>query len=345
MKLNKVILILLCTGLLWGCGKKEVVIPEPDSRPAKLFTVSVGQHSTTRTFPALVEAGDKAILAFRVPGQLYKVNIKSGQHVSKGEVLAELNPDEFTLLYKQAKARYQLIFVQYERMEKLRKDQVISEQDFDTAKAALSESKSMLDQAKANLDYTQLIAPYDGDISLMLIDNHEFVAAKQNAMHIQTNDILSIVFQLPDNLFHRFAFSDDITAEVIFDAFPGKRFEVEFQEIDTEADVKTASYKVTMVMERPETLGVLPGMSAQIHALVPRGKNSKIPSTAIINDEQGTWVWKVNSDNRVERIKVDIDKHHQITGGLNDGDKIVMTGVSGLVDNMQIHEWIKERGL
>jgi RND family efflux transporter MFP subunit len=345
MNLHKMVLVLIGSALLWGCGKKEVVIPEPDSRPAKLFTVSVGQHSTIRTFPALVEAGDKAILAFRVQGQLHKVNAKAGQRVAKGEVLAELNPDEYTLLYKQAKARYQLVYVQYERMEKLRKDKVISEQDFDTAKAALSESKSTLDQAKSNLEYTQLIAPYSGDISLMLIDNHEYVAAKQDAMHIQTNDILNIVFQLPDSLFQRFAFSDDITAEVIFDAFPGERFAVEFQEVDTEADAKTSSYKVTMVMARPTTLGVLPGMSAQLHALVPSVANRPIPETAINKDESGYWVWKVNANNTVNKVQIELDDNHQVTSGLNDGDKIVMTGISNLEDNMKIHEWIKERGL
>ncbi len=345
MHFKKVVLTLICSGLLWGCGKKEMVIPEPESRPAKLFTVSVGQHANNRNFPALVEAGDKAILAFRVPGQLYKLNVRAGQNVVKGEVLAELNPDEYTLLYKQAKARYQLVFVQYERMVKLRKDKVISEQDFDNAKASLSESKSILDQAKANLDYTQLIAPYSGDISLTLIDNHEFIAAKQDAMHIQTSDILNIVFQLPDTLFQRFAFSDDITAEVVFDAFPGQRFPVEFQEIDIEADMKTSSYKVTMVMDRPVSLGVLPGMSAQVQALIPKTKNTPIPETALIKDEQGYWVWKVNADNTVNKVKVDIDNEQQIVSGLQDGEQIVMTGISGLENDMKIHEWIKERGL
>lgn len=61
--------VVLLTALagLSGCGKELPPVPEPESRPAKLFTVSVGNNAFERSFPATTEAGDKAVLAFRVP--------------------------------------------------------------------------------------------------------------------------------------------------------------------------------------------------------------------------------------------------------------------------------------
>ncbi|MFA0026825.1 biotin/lipoyl-binding protein, partial [Vibrio sp. 10N.261.49.A5] len=100
-----------------------------------LFTVSVGSNAFERSFPATTEAGDKAVLAFRVPGLLQTIDVTSGQQVSKGEGLATLNPDEYQLLEKQARANFKLADVQYQRSIKLRKDRVVSEQDFDQAKA------------------------------------------------------------------------------------------------------------------------------------------------------------------------------------------------------------------
>ena len=132
----KASLVLLVTlSGLSGCGKELPPVPEPESRPAKLFTVSVGNNAFERNFPATTEAGDKAVLAFRVPGLLQTLDVTSGQQVSKGEKLAMLNPDEYQLLEKQAKANFKLTDVQYQRAIKLRKDRVVSEQDFDQAKA------------------------------------------------------------------------------------------------------------------------------------------------------------------------------------------------------------------
>lgn len=84
-----------------------------------------------------------------------------GKSLKKGDVLAVLNPDEYSLLEKQARANFALADVQYKRYKKLRKDQVVSEQDFDEAKANHNSAKAQWDQAKANLRYTQLVAPYD----------------------------------------------------------------------------------------------------------------------------------------------------------------------------------------
>ena len=169
--MHKNLVLLAIAATLGGCGKELPPVPEPESRPAKLFTVSVGNAQFERHFPATSEAGDKAVLAFRVPGQLQSIDVLSGQPVSKGEVLASLNPDEYSLLAKQAEAQYRLADVQYERYKKLRVDKVVSEQDFDQAKANHNSAKATLEQARANLRYTKLVAPYDGTISIIPAEN------------------------------------------------------------------------------------------------------------------------------------------------------------------------------
>ncbi len=84
-------------------------------------------------------------------------------------------------------------------------------------------------------------------------------------MNIQTNQVMKVLFQLPDHLLSKFTQGANAYASMTFDAFPERSFELTFQEIDTEADPKTGSYKVTMVMERPEGVGILPGMSGNVH--------------------------------------------------------------------------------
>ncbi|MDE1249833.1 efflux RND transporter periplasmic adaptor subunit [Vibrio aestuarianus] len=339
------VFLLVTLAILSGCGKELPPVPEPDSRPAKLFSVSVGNTQFERTFPATTEAGDKAVLAFRVPGLLESIDVTAGQQVAQGDVLAKLNPDEYSLLEQQAQANFKLADVQYERYKKLRKDKVVSEQDFDQAQANHNSAKAMWEQAKANLRYTQLVAPYAGTISLIPAENHEFLAAKQGVMNIQTNQILKVIFQLPDHLLNRFANGADSVATVRFDSFPEREFQLQFQEVDTEADSKTGSYKVTMVMERPTDIGILPGMVGTVRIVAAKASATRIPTSALFDENGQQCVWRVTEEGVVEKALVELNAENQVLSGLNDGDRIVISGVSGISQGIKVREWIKERGL
>ncbi|MGR5131925.1 efflux RND transporter periplasmic adaptor subunit [Vibrio alfacsensis] len=343
--MRKALIPIAAITILAGCGKELPPVPEPESRPAKLFTVSVGNAQFERTFPATTEAGDRAVLAFRVPGLLQSIEVNAGQAVNKGDVLAMLNPDEYTLLERQARANFTLADVQYKRYKKLRKDQVVSEQDFDQAKANHNSAKAQWDQAKANLRYTKLVAPYDGTISYLPAENHEYVAAKAGVMNIQTNQVLKVIFQLPDHLLTRFSQGADASASMTFDAFPEQAFELTFQEIDTEADPKTGSYKVTMVMARPEDIGILPGMSGTAHLVSANASATKIPDSALFEQEGKTCVWRVNEQGIVEKAVVTLNEKQQVLEGLEDGDQIIISGVNVIEPGIKVREWIKERGL
>lgn len=330
---------------LYGCERSLPPVPEPESRPAKLITVSVGNDRFERTFPAVAEAGDKAVLAFRVPGQLENINVVAGQSVEPGQLLAALNPDEYQLLENQAQANFRLADVQYQRFRKLREQQVVSAQDFDQAKANRNSAKASWEQAKANLNYTRLMAPYAGTISLVPAENYEYIAAKQGAMNIQSTQILKVIFPLPDYLLTRYQSAGQVDATMRFDAFPNQEFPLTFQEIDTEADPQTGTYKVTMIMERPKTVGILPGMAGQVRAVLAHSQANSLPVAALFEENGQRYVWRVKPGGTVEKRAVELDSRFQVISGLEDGDQIVVSGVSGITEGIKVREWIKERGL
>ncbi|MGF1910667.1 efflux RND transporter periplasmic adaptor subunit [Vibrio kasasachensis] len=341
----KTLSLLVVTIVLYGCGKDLPPVAEPDSRPAKLFSVTVGNSAFERRFPATTEAGERAVLAFRVPGLLQTIDVVAGQPVVKGQVLATLNPDQYELLAKQANAQYRLADVQYQRNKKLRRDKVVSEQDFDQAKANRNSARAMLDQANANLRYAKLVAPYDGTISLIPAENHEYIEAKKGVMNIQTNLLMKVFFQLPDHLLSRFSTGANPEAFMSYDAFPGSEYPLSFQEIDTEADPKTGSYKVTMVMERPINTGILPGMSGTVRVVAASSTATSIPASALFKENGKTCVWRVDQSGIVEKAAIELNDKQQVVSGLSDGDQIVISGVSGIDAGIKVREWVKERGL
>ncbi|WP_163921585.1 efflux RND transporter periplasmic adaptor subunit [Photobacterium sp. Alg240-V54] len=331
---------------LSGCKDDQAVIAEPESRPVKLQSVSVGNNESQRAFPAIVEAGDKAVLAFRVAGQLASVDVHPGQFVTKGQTLATLNSDELSLLVKQAQAQYDLANVQFKRDKKLRNQNVVSELDYDTSKANLKQAKAALDKAKSNLSYAKLVAPYDGHISLSMVENYEYIAAKQPVMHIQSAQLINMTFQLPDYLLARFqGHAENINPTVAFDTLANQTFAAQFKEIDTEPDSKTSSYKVTLSMARPDGSNIMPGMSGSVMIVLPQGKAGAIPPRAIMIEDNKNYVWRVDDKQQVVRTEVTLDKNNRVISGLNDGDVIATSGVSELQSGQKVRSWIKERGL
>src|SRR5262249_22021923 len=65
------------------------------ARPVKTMVVTAGGEPHVRLFPGKAEASKKVELAFQVPGLLVQLPVREGQRVAKGEVIAQLRPDEF----------------------------------------------------------------------------------------------------------------------------------------------------------------------------------------------------------------------------------------------------------
>lgn len=330
---------------LSGCSEKKIEIPEPDSRPVKLMAVVVGDKESYRTFPCTVEAGDKAVLAFRVSGPLSSVDVRPGEQVTQGQKLASLNEDEFLLQVEQARANYELAIVQFKRDAKLRKTNVVSELAYDKSKSKLNQAKATLSKQQSNLSYATLVAPYDGTLSLLLSENYEYVMAKQPVMHIQRAGLINVTFQLPEQLLSRFQGGYDHQPNVIFDTIPGEIYPAQFKEIDTEANPTTSSYKVTLFMERPEGKNILPGMAGAVRITLPKDGFGGIPQRAIIRESGADFVWYIDEAGLAYKRQVELDDKNRVLKGLNDGDKIAISGVNELWEGQKVRAWVKERGL
>ena len=74
-------------------------------RPVKTMVVTAGEEPHMRSFPGKVEASKKVELAFQVPGVLVQLPAKEGQKVVKGELIAQLRPDEFQARLKIAQGQ------------------------------------------------------------------------------------------------------------------------------------------------------------------------------------------------------------------------------------------------
>ena len=356
------LLLIPISMILMACSQEAPENLREAIRPVKIFQVQSSDASMLRKFPAQVHSAERAELAFRVSGELQRLPVTAGIEVRRGDVLAILDPRDYQILVDDRKARYLLAKSQFQRTNDLFKRQQVSKAQLDQATAELDISKAALAAARSDLSYTQLKAPFSGQISQLYVDNHQPVSAGQKVMMLQVRDQLEVRMQIPESLMANIATDSghSYQPEVEFEAIPGKRFLASYKEHNAQADAATGSFTVTLLVARPPALNLLPGMSASVHVDLNKVLSNKrsvvtIPSQAVFQTETQTegssnaQVWVVQPDMMLVARTIIVGRltHSgiEVIEGLQSGEKIVAAGVHQAYEGMHVRPWVQERGL
>lgn len=348
----------LISVLLSSCQDPQEPELVPADKLVKVITLVNEGYSQYRDFPAVVEASEEAVLAFRVAGQLNELLVLPGAEVKQGDVLAKLDPTDYQLALDSAQANYDLALSQFKRSEQLLSQQLVSRAGFDEVKSQLQLTQAALKIAQQNLAYTVLTAPFDGQVAQRFVQNFENITAQQAIVTLQKSETVDIAIQLPEDFLSHIDKNTQYQPEVQFEANKQTTFRAKLKEFDTEANGATKTFKVVFSMAKPEDFNVLPGMSATVKVELNKVMKTtadgwEIPSTAFFgqsdNGQQSSYVWRVNDKNQLDKVKVTIgnitENGFTVTSGLSFGDRIVAAGVHRLNEGDTVRIWHKERGL
>lgn len=351
--------------LLTGCKpEQQTVEREPVVRPVKLSTI--GSLSVAmRYFPAEFVASEETDLTFRVAGQLDTLPVVSGQEVSKGQLLAALDDKDFKLNISQRQTAYDLAKLQQRRISAMVKQRAATQSQLDEINNTVKQAATALQQAKNQLSYSKIYAPFSGVIAKVYADNFEFVNAAAPIVKLEDAESIDVQFQVPEDFIVRIQNNDrTYRPNITVDSMPGKIFTATYKDHSTNPDPNTKSYTVTLTMPRPDpdadNLLLLPGMTAevQVNANVLLGEPQYwlVPVEAVFTpedqslDENTRAVWIYNPETHLlSKRKVTVGELQsdqiQIVDGLKEGEQIVTAGVHAMREGMEVRPWVKERGL
>ncbi|MCC9608278.1 efflux RND transporter periplasmic adaptor subunit [Blastopirellula sp. JC732] len=220
------------------------------------------------------------------------------------------------------------------------------EEDLNAKKAEIRALEAAVAGAKNQLDYSTLTAPFDAEVAAKYVENFQSVQPKQNIVRLLNTSKIEITIQVPETLISLVPQVKRVACR--FDAFPDQEFFGKVTKIGSEASQTTRTYPVTIEIDQPEDVRILPGMAATVRHS-PEETNGDAPTAMIVpasalftpTDAPGSFVWIVDpSSKTVARREVKTGKLTPvgvtIDEGLAGGDLVVISGANMLRDGQEV---------
>ena len=339
------LLALLIGTFFTGC--REEVVEEEPIRPVKVFKAGDTLGGLTgRSFPGRAEANEAVDLGFEVGGILIERPVNKGDEVEKGQLLARLDPRDFENELAGARAERERAKAYRDRIAEALKARAVARQDLTDAEARLKEAIAREEIKRKALDDSHIYAPYDGVIAFTYFDEFKRVQPKEKVLRLLDITKIKFTIDLPESIISFMPYVTTVWVE--YDAFPERKIPASIKEVGTEASETTRTYPVTLIMDQPKDIKILPGMTGKASgkAELPDAnarKGIEVPVAAVFtpDTEKQDYVWIINqSTQTVHRKKV---KTGQLTidgimvlEGLDPGELVVTAGVHLLKEGQQV---------
>ncbi|MDE2427611.1 MAG: efflux RND transporter periplasmic adaptor subunit [Burkholderiales bacterium] len=344
--------------MLAACSEKHQVIQSDIVPRVKIIKAQTGGEERWRSLVGELQPAEVWNLAFSVQGRVIQISVHEGDKVSKGQLLARLDPMSYELNLKNAQAG--LLTASSERKEKreaLAAQTTLKEQGFMTgnmleklrvdvaaAEMRFSNSESAVALAKRDLEYTMLRAPADGLISGRMIEPFTDVNAGQLVMRLDGAAGLRVAIRVPDKLMLGFAIGNKVKIQI-----GERKFDGIVSRIDARAGAGDAFPSYITILG--DTGGMRPGVTAKVQFAVSSNQDNaglhasivRVPMQAIVPGNapgHGFAFVFDGKSSKVRRVEVHIKAVDatdlEIDQGLKAGDDIVVAGVAFLSDGQLV---------
>jgi len=330
----KAALVLAAVAIVAGIAKMPSQKREaaPTEAPPVNVTVQtvVAEPELADTFelPAVVEPNRVVRVAAEVSGRIESIGPQKGDVVRAGDLLIQLNSDLLRPLFDSAKAQLDFDEIQYKRTVNLAQENATTQRDLDNATAQLAASKARVEEIRARLDRTRIVAPIGGVLDDLLVEEGEYVDPGNRVAQIVETDPVKVAVEVPerDTAFFRPGDKVDVLTET---EGTEKHMVGRIQFISELADSQTRSTRMEVLLENKDRL-LHSGQIVRVRLTRRVLKNAiLIPLLAVIPLEDGMAVYVVNSTQaqrreiRLGTIKGD---HVQVLSGLEPGDQLIVAG-------------------
>jgi RND family efflux transporter MFP subunit len=341
MKKQYFYLFLLVIFCFQGCKSKK-----SDHETSELSTAVITEKTARTVVKDVISLsgnieGYKTIkIGFIVAGRINYMAIDEGQFVSKGQLVASLDPSSYSIAKELADIQVKQVEDEYERLKLMFDNKSLSESDFVKITTGLQQAKAQQKLHEKNLAETKLYSPINGVLLKKLAEVGEITGVGMPVLIVSEVKKVKINAFVPESELNKIKIGQRASVKVnpLDTIYEGRIIEV-----GSAADPSSRSFPVKVELENPGLL-MRPGMIAEVSTESDlKLEILTIPADAILHDYNNqSYVFVVDTaKNLAFRRNVSPGKIYndriEIASGLNDGEVIVTGGQHKLIDGSLIN--------
>jgi membrane fusion protein (multidrug efflux system) len=312
-------------------GSKDSV----KSTDVSTVTIKAGNFTNYVQIQGKIDAQDNVTAYSQSPGAITALYAKTGQHVSKGQVLVQLDNSVLSQNIAQAQTQVDLNKTLFQRQKNLWDQKIGTEVQFLQAQTALQSSIKQVSSLRQQADMYRITSPINGTIDQMDLKLGQIISPGTNGIRIVNADNLKVKADVPESYSGTVNQGDSVM--IVFpDANDSLRTKVTFAA--KVIDPTSRSFGVEIKL--PKSRELRPNMTAILKIADYAKKNSLvIPMNAIQHSEAGDYVFvDINGFAKKKGVKVGATYggQSQILSGVAAGDQLVTEGASVVEDGDKI---------
>ena len=364
------LLLLAGLALVAGCSKSAKGGGPPQYPPPDVVTTTVQQKDVPifGDWVANLDGYVNAQIQPQVTGYLIRQNYKEGSHVSKGQVLYEIDPRPFQASLDQAKgqlaqaqAQLQLAQINTKRDTPLAEARAIARSQLDNDlqtqaadEATVKAQEAAVETAKLYLEWTKVRSLLDGIAGLATIQVGSLVTQSTVLTTVSQVQPIKVYFAISEQEY--LALSEKAreggAADLLHSArrvpiemtlsngavYPSKGYVVF---VDRQVSSSTGTIRVAAAFPNPQSL-LRPGQYGRVRAQTSLERGALLVPQRAVTELQGSYqIAVINADNKVHIQDVEVGpqlgENWVITSGLKPGEQVVIEGNGKLADGMPVH--------
>ena len=337
MKRIRICVVAAVVTALWGCGKTE---QKREALPAQVKT-----EVATRTmdydqlvYVGQVVAESETSVSFSSMGSLLTVNVNEGQKVSKGQVLATIDPASVKSALDGAKAQLAQAHDAQERLRQVHDAGSLPEIKWVEIQSQVRQAESQVQMLEKQMADCRVVAPVNGVIGKGICHVGETALPGEPLMRILNIDHVRVSVSVPEKEYA--AVSRATSASLTVEALGGERFESSSLTRGVEGDALTHTYTMWATVANPGHR-LLPGMVANVRFGQQQAAPAiTLPVRCVQRGAEGNFVWVVK-DGRAAICPVVVGRtcgnRIVIDGGLTEGTTVITEGYQRLSEGQKVN--------
>jgi RND family efflux transporter MFP subunit len=342
---------------LSACSRNPAFVAPPPP-PVTVSNPLVAPIQDAADFTGQASASRTADLVARVPGFLKEVRFADGADVEKGQLLFQIEPDQYQAqvalsraTLDEQQATLKSAELDFDRKSTLQRQLAASQADYDkalstrdSARAAVAQAQANLKIAELNLSYTKIEAPFSGRIGRRLVDAGNLVGqgsptklatlSQVDTIYVYFNINERDLLRVRQDLNERGIDRESVLKLPVYAGLAdekGTPHQGRLDFVDTGVDPSTGTLQARAVFDNAKGI-LIPGLFTRIGIPVGMPKQSLlVPETAVSVDQVGPYVLLVDGSGAVvlRRITLGVLENglRVVAQGLAASDRVIIDGL------------------